>query len=230
MKQIYLMISIAFMLTLTNCGVDLGPTFREEIPVAPFHKIEIKADVDVFIQQDNWLGVIAEGQDEVLSRLEFEVSNEKLTIRDIGNLRGPASIYIHVPFISRIEHDCHGSIYGQNFFVLDSDLEIISTKRGDIDLAISCPSVTIKQKSKGDIILEGEVGYLDLRVSDEGDFLGGDLFADDARIRMLDSGDAEVFVRYALDARINDVGNIYYRGNPEIFIDGNGSGELINSN
>ena len=230
MKNIYLLFILVILGLFSSCGIDLGPTFREDIPVAPFHKIEIKADLDVYLQQDHWLGVVAEAQEEVLNRLEYQVSNGKLTIRDNGNLRGPASIYIHVPFLTRVEHDCHGSIYGQNYFVLDEEIEIISTRRGDIDLAIDAPSIKVRHRSKGDIIIEGNAGYLDLRVNDEGSFYGFDLHAEEAKVRMNNSGDAEIYVGYDLDANIGGTGNIFYRGNPDIYLDGNGSGELINSN
>lgn len=230
MARYYILFSIVIIFANSGCFRDNGPLLREDVPVEAFHKLEMKADADIYLYQDNWLGIVAEGSEESLNNLEYAYSNGQLTIRDIGKLRGDTKLYIHVPDLERIEHDCNGQIIGQNYFSVFGEIEIISSRRGDIDMAIIADKIKVRHRSKGRIYLEGEAGELDLKVADVGDFNGFDLYAEEVEVKISDRGNAEVHAAHSLDARINNSGNIYYRGYPRIDLNGNGDGVLIDAN
>ena len=226
----YLFTFCCFSLLFSSCWDDSSPFVRQDIPVAPFHRIEIKADVDIFLHQDNWLGVIAEGPSESLNNLEFIVDNGELIIRDLGRVSKNTSIEIHVPDLTRIEHDCHGDLISQNSFQPFGKIEIISTKSGNLDLAILGREVEVRHRGDGEIKIEGEADFLDLKVNDSGNFLGFNLISDEARVKLSDDGLAEVNVKYDLDATINGHGDIFMIGFPDTHLKGNGTGQLIDVN
>jgi hypothetical protein len=230
MARSYIIVLIAIIFSISSCVRDNSPLITEDVTVQPFFKLEIKADADIYLYQDDWLGIVAEGSVESLNNLDYTYSNGRLTIRDIGRLRGDTRLYIHVPDLKLIEHDCNGQIIGQNYFYVNGELEIISSRRGDLDMAIIADRIKVRHRSKGKIFLEGETGTLDLKVVDDGDFNGFELYAEKVEVKISNRGNAEVFAAHFLDARINDIGNIYFRGYPEIRLTGNGEGALIDAN
>lgn len=230
MMRVYIFTVACCLILFTSCVRDNGPLIRQDIPVTAFHKLEIKADADVCLIQDSWFGVVAEGSSESLLNLDYEIVNNKLIIRDRGRIRGDTKIVVYVPDLSRLEHDCDGEIYGESFFVIDGDLEMISSGNGRIDLAIVADELEIRHRGNGEIYLEGEVIELDVKVSDSGDYSGFNLFAEEVKVKISNSGNAEVHAEDFLDVQINDSGNVYFTGRPDIELRGNGPGELIDVN
>ncbi len=215
------------LLLVQGCDRDDTPFVQQEIPLIPFHKLELKADVEVLLYQNPWPAILAEGSVESLHALDFEFSNNRLTIRDTGPLRSDTRIHIHVPDLSLIENRGRGAIVGQNFFNFPGDVEFVVTQNGIIDLALYAPFMKVRHRGNEQVFLEGETRFLDLKVSDSGNFNGFGLTADEAGIVNTGSGDIEVTVEDFMDVRISGQGNVFYRGYPGYLFDGNGQGQLI---
>lgn len=211
----------------SGCVRDDSPYVRQEIPALPFHKIELRADAEVLIYQDAWHGIIAEGSIESLHALDYDFSNGRLTIRDTGPLRSDTRVHLYTPDLSLVENRSRSTITGQNLFITPGRIEITSTRTGVTDLYLAADEVIVRHRGKGNIFLGGETGFLDLKVTDSGSFLGFGLLADQAEIRQSGSGDAEVFVDDFMDVLITGPGNVYYMGYPGYRYEGKGAGQLI---
>jgi hypothetical protein len=97
---------------------------------------------------------------------------------------------------------------------------------GDTELSVTADTVTADNHGSGEIAISGETRELDVNLSGSGDFNGFELEAQNARVGVNGSGDANVYVTGELTGSTNGSGDITYDGNPQnVSISENGSGD-----
>jgi hypothetical protein len=90
---------------------------------------------------------------------------------------------------------------------------------------------SLLHKGVGDIHLEGpDRSTFEIDFRGIGHILAYDLPVNTCIVYSDGIGDCKVKVNSSLEADIQNLGNIYYRGNPEIDLNDEGMGELVNDN
>lgn len=239
-------ISTAVMLTLlmSSCFIDIddddnffgcvdgdGPIITEEIFLSDFDGINVRGSMDVFLKQGPEQEVIVEGKENIIDELERDVNGGIWDIDFDGCVRDvdEFNIYITIPDLRRIRIDGSGDVVSENLFVIE-DLAIDIEGSGDIDLALEADDIHTFIDGSGDIRLEGLADEVKYRIEGSGDVEAFGLECQVADINVSGSGDLEVFVTEYLKVRIEGSGSVYYRGNPELDISIDGSGEVIDAN
>lgn len=92
------------------------------------------------------------------------------------------------------------------------DTNIIGS--GDIILNVISNSLNAKITGSGDMKLSGSTNDFELKLSGSGDFDGRSFDANNTEVYVSGSGDATVFARRSIKARVNGSGDILYKGNP----------------
>jgi len=82
----------------------------------------------------------------------------------------------------------------------------------------------------GDITLSGQSRDLQSQISGSGDLKARDLQAENVKVGIRGSGDANVFASVSLDASISGSGDVNYRGNPKVTSTIHGSGSISKIN
>jgi len=239
-------ISSALMVTLlmTSCFIDVdddgglfncvdgdGPIITEEIFLDDFDGIRIEGEMNVFLKQGPNQEVIVEGKENLIDELERDVNGGIWNIDFDGCVRDidEFNIFITIPDLTVIRIDGSGDVVTENLFVIE-DLEIDIEGSGDIDLVLEADDINTSVEGSGDIRLEGQADEVRYRIEGSGDVKAYGLECRVADINVAGSGDLEVFVTEYLKVRIEGSGSVFYRGNPELDVFIDGSGDVVDDN
>lgn len=122
-----------------------------------------------------------------------------------------------------------GTIEGSGNFDVDY-LVFEMNSAGNINIDVNAIEVYSVINSIGTIELSGAVSRHNAAVSSVGTIRAYELETDTTFVVANSVGNAYVKANVYLNAIINSIGSIYYRGYPEIHLEDNGTGRLINDN
>lgn len=218
----------------SNLFNGVGKKTIETREISEFDKISAFNDVNVFITQDSFFSVKAEGGKNLLKYVTTEVIDGELQLRNENTMKWMHSykkavitIYVTMPVINSIINNGVGEIKSTN--ILSSNyLNLEARSAGDIFLDLNCGTVWGHTKSSGDVILNGTtssnvwycIGYgvLDCRK----------LVSGYSWIFAGSTGDAYVNVIGLLQGHVKNIGNLYYTGNPNaVEVNTYGKGNFI---
>ena len=113
---------------------------------------------------------------------------------------------------------------------IDENVRLENHKEIRFDIVVTNLSA-IQHSGIGDIILEGPArSFFEIDYRGIGHVLAYGLPVDNCTVYSNGPGDCKVMVNDNLEVDISGIGNIYYRGIPEITVTDTGLGELVNDN
>lgn len=242
MKTLFWILAGLALTAGSGCFIDLddewpdcingrGDFITREYRMPYFDAIQLRCGAEVVLTQGNEIRVLAEGYENILDALDFDLNGRELAIDNHRCIdpRDQPRILITMPDLRRIDLLGYGNLFSQNFFIID-DLEIRLLGSGDIDLGLDADDLELSLTGSGDILLEGSAQNLRLDLLGSGDLRAFPLAVDRADIRITGSGDAEVNVLDFLEVYLTGSGDVIFRGNPVIDLHVTGTGRLINGN
>jgi hypothetical protein len=109
-------------------------------------------------------------------------------------------------------------------------LQVRISGSGSIHIgALNATQLDINLTSLGNLIIDaGEVETQNLVLSSSGEYDGTNLVSQNTRVRLSSSGDANINVHENLEADLSSSGNVYYIGDPAVFVsDSSSTGKVI---
>lgn len=243
-STIYPLVSLILIVMLSSCGKEggldcfksTGETRIEERFVPPFHTIEVFDNINLVLTQDTLLNSMeVEAGENLLKGITTEVDSGRLFLRNentcnwVRSFEVPINIYISFSSLDTIIFRAAGNLRFTTPWKNDSiqfdvwegagkielDLDVIKSKvyvhYGVVDVNISGTSEVSYLSNKG----YGPINALDLKTNY-------------TYMSTLSPNDCFVNVRGELGVTINNIGNVYYKGNPvSISEQLNSSGRLI---
>lgn len=212
---IFLLPILAFGLFLTSCRDTIEPggePITEEFFLDRFDGFTINGNFEVLLSQGPEQRVFVTAPPDILDIIDTRVRQGHWIIDYNTSVRNASKTIIEIvlPDIREIIIDGTGDVIAQNYLEL-----------GHLDILIDGP---------GDIELFGEANTQNITIDGSGDVHNFDLVTYETRVTVQGSGDTEVTAEDILDVRIDGSGNVAFRGFPELFIEGTGSGEVIDAN
>ena len=206
-----------------------GPTLKKEISLDQFDGIKNGFSCDLYITQGEHQKIVLEGQQNILDNLRLEVSDKVLKIKydKMVKKSDPVKIYITMNTLTEVSISGSGSLASTNQFNGLDDLQLAVSGSGNIRLEVDARDIAMGVSGSGDITLGGTANEIDISVSGSGGIDSRDLAASRCKISISGSGDATIFVKDELDARISGSGNIRYRGDAaKVYSRVSGSGHI----
>jgi len=219
MKKIVFAFTIFAMSIFASCDDDdqdryIGSDIiiPENRDLSNFNSIDVSSIIDVNVTFDNAQSVIVTANDNIMDRVETDVSGNTLVINlKNGNYDNVSiKVDITIPDLSEIQNEGTGNVSIKEFDNLDN--------------------LTIKSTGTGNVIAEGMAQNLLIELTGTGNFKGFDFIAKSINAQLTGTGNIEVFCSDELEGTITGTGNIYYKGNPEIDVSVTGTGKVINAN
>lgn len=212
---IFLLPILAIGLFFTSCQDTIEPggdPITEEFSLNPFDGFTIGGNFEVLLSQGPEQRVFVTAPPDILDVIDTRVRQGHWIIDYNASVRNAGKIIIEIvlPDIREIIIDGSGDVIAQNYLELDH-----------IDILID---------GSGDIELFGETNTQDITIDGSGDVHNFDLLTFETRVFVDGSGDTEVSVEDILDVRIEGSGNVAFVGFPDLILDLNGSGEVIDAN
>lgn len=258
MKNLFFLAIAIISISLTSCQDIIrgeGMVVTETFELDDFDKIELKASYDVIIKQGTTQEVVVEGQQNLIDRVELNVSGSNLEL-DLqnGSYRNmDLKVHITVPTLEKVFNNASGDITIEEFEA--EDLEFLIKGSGDInatDIIIVSDKMIMDVDGSGDMELDdlvadevdafidgsgnlevkdGSTKELEIKNTGSGDMKLFDLQSDDCKVTSKGSGDTKVNAMDTLDVELTGSGDVKYKGNPStVDVVDTGSGDVIDAN
>jgi len=118
----------------------------------------------------------------------------------------------------------------QDFFEGTTLLDLSVESIGKIAYQGNAPQINLWIDGTGDVTLNGETDFLNARLSSIGDLSAYGLLAKEVELVSTDIGDAEIQVEETLTVTMTSMGDVKYKGNPQIISNISGMGDLRDEN
>ncbi|NNC84291.1 MAG: DUF2807 domain-containing protein [Flavobacteriales bacterium] len=211
---------------------------RKEFQVGKFHSVNLAGSWDMHVTQGNTHSVYAEGDDEILEKLEVIEKDGHLKIRtqkmkDWKSYKGKSmTIYVTMPDFESMSLSGSGAIQIGDF----SNLKGINLSIAGSGSINAEGELTMSDYSEfhiagsGDMNVDGSAPDLEIHIAGSGDFKGSDLRTGTAEIHIAGSGDVHIHCETELEAHIAGSGDVIYRGSPQVESKVVGSGSVNKEN
>jgi len=195
-----------------------GNIKTEERTVSAFKNLEVSSSFDVYISHGDLKPVKIEGDENLMQYIEVLQEGDRLVIRNRPgyNLEGSGELrlYVSAPVFNSISLSGAGNIKSENKITGSENLELDLSGAGDINMEIDVPKFKAEISGAGSMYVKGQTKNVELGVSGVGSAHCFDLMAEDTKVDVSGVGSADVYSSIKLDAQVNGVGSVHYKGNP----------------
>lgn len=180
----------------------------------------IKANVIYLDEPDSAGYVRIHGEENIVNLIEVSTKKEALTLKT-KNIKskehGLLMIYVYSPKIQSIDLT-GGVIFETNDPMKRSEMNLAITGNGQIQIhKLDCDKVKISLiGSNGDVFIAGQAKEATYSVVGDGEIRADKFAVQSASAKLIGNGNIGCNVSKLLKATITGVGDIYYRGKPEI--------------
>ncbi len=239
MKHIYsLALFTAIIAVTTQCKYldeferGNGNIISEKRTVGEFNSIKIGGNFDVTLVPDEIPSIIIITDENLVSFIDTEVRDGRLFITQKKKLFSRSKIKLIIEYSDLEEVKVMGAALLKNEGIIrQKKLEIWMEGAGMIDLLIESESLKVVLSGAGIVKLAGETNFQELNLAGAGKLDSYDLESKSCKITVGGIGGANIYVTEELDATIEGIGGIKYRGNPEkILTEISGIGSISESN
>jgi len=172
-----------------------GRIVQQVRPVGPFTSVELDDSSNVDVRLGTTRSLTVEADDNLLPLLTTEVRGNTLVLASHGSYRTQHTprVWLTVPDLREVR-------------LLGS---------GNVKLVgVANAGLTLNIEGSGDVEAVGRTEMLNATIAGSGDFRLRGLYARNARVHIMGSGDATVAVSGGLDANVSGSGDIHYVGRP----------------
>jgi hypothetical protein len=209
-----------------------GDLVSETRPLPSFNSIVIYTVSYVDIAQGANQEVVVTADDNIIEYISTPVYDGVLYISvydEVSISDFSLELDLTVTDLEAVVVNSVASVDGNGSFDVDYLLFEMNSV-GNINIDLNAVEVYSVNNSVGTIELSGAASRHNVAVSSVGSIRAFDLETDTTYVSANSVGNAYVKANLFLHATINDIGSIYYRGYPEIHLDVNGTGRLIDAN
>lgn len=242
-RNILFLVTISLIALVSSCKkspLTNGKVITETRELSSFNTLYLYDNIDVtLIRSDSYKIEITTGENLMLNIIS-EVDGKSLILRNDNicnwlrsyDIPHEAKIY-YKSGINSIVYESVGNLYSENGISEDTLTRFelkIEDGSGDINLKIICNDLYISaQKGTNEITLNGNANYTNISHRGLGPINMLNLPSNKIDVYSYESNDIYIFCKEQLSAEIYDIGDIYYKGNPEIksYISPYAKGKLI---
>lgn len=256
LKKLSIIAMLALGFAASSCDVEqictkgTGPDVVDTLSVLPFTGINMSIAADVYLHKGPVQLVEVHGKQNLIDKLKLDVDSDIWKIDFQGCVWDKEDFEVHItlPEIDYIKISGAGNVISQDTFST-TDMELIVSGAGDMDLAVIATNTLAKINGAGNIVLDLDTDFLDsdingagdlelegvatthnIRVRGSGNVKAFDLITDQTEVHVSGAGDAKVTANQQLDVKVGGAGNVYYKGSPSINVEISGAGSVIDAN
>ena len=203
-----------------------------------FHSVTLKTEGNVRLTFATEPAVAVTVDHNLRRFITTEVFNDVLVIglktpKEVTVSGMKLTVFVTMPVLQALtlDQDGIGSFQTDSSLFQVPEVDLLLAGVGDMNLELAVSErLSSTLTGVGDLILSGLARRHNLTHEGVGVVRAFDFEADSCTLLSNSVGDIEVSVRDDLNATINNIGNVYYRGFPAIDTTGTGPGILIDAN
>ena len=194
-----------------------GNIISEKRDIGEFNIIKVGGNFEVTLIPHKTPSIKIITDENLVSLIETEVNSKQLIITQKKKLISKNKIQLVIQYSELKEVKVMGAVLLKNEGIIaEENLEIRMEGAGMIDLLIESEKLKVVLSGAGIVKLAGTTEYQELNLAGAGKLKAYDLESNSCKISVGGIGGAKIYVKEELDARIEGIGGIEYRGNPEI--------------
>lgn len=195
-------------------------------------KIKLMGDMDVIINTGT-TGVKIETDENVIPYIITRMDDDWLEIKTENNLsintKNPVKVYITTPRITDVRVSGSGNVSTGSKFRADNEIGFNISGSGNITFNVDAPRIEADVTGSGSLHIAGETRDVDIELTGSGNYEGPELKAENAKVEITGSGNADLFAEENLQVHITGSGTVKYRGNAAVNKKITGSGSVVKS-
>jgi len=219
-----------------DCFTSTGNIVRVEREVGNFNSILLEDNVNLHLRQAGQNKLEVEGGENLLPKIitsvnaqgVLEISNEN-TCNWVRSYDKPLNVYLDFITLDTLEYRSIGDV--SNVDTIRMDTIVINVKEGAGTIALTLRAIKVYSNlhyGTANINISGITGLSFNYLAGYGRIDNRKLISKQVYLENKSSNDMYVHSTLTLEATINNIGNVYYVGNPpNILESGTGSGKLI---
>jgi hypothetical protein len=219
----------AFIIFLLFVTTQAFSQVTRKLDLDKFSKVSLNISADVYIGLGNTQEVVAEGSERLINLLETEVDDGKWSIEytesNVKTNNEKLKITITVPDLEAIKLNSSGDIHGSGTFKAN-EFYVGINGSGDVVLNLEVGELDLSVNGSGVMKLSGKAREVDVSINGSGDIKASDLKCEEAEININGSGNISIYVAESLEANVNGSGDVHYSGDPSIKVRSYGSGDV----
>lgn len=215
-----------------DCLKSTGNTSEESRSVGFFHRILVKDNIDIRLVEGSPGMLKVRGGRNLFPKIKTDLRGTELIIENQNTCNWVrdyhSRIEVEIGIASStltIDHDGYGDVIG-DLLAVDS-LLIDAEGASDYRLHFEGQYLFINSESHGDFSVGGTTDSLNIALKRFSSLHAFGLVAQEGRVLHQGEKDLEVHVQSSMKVIINSVGNVYYKGEPELIVERVASGEVI---
>lgn len=198
--------------------------------IAGFSGISVSGNFDIRVLMGNTESLKINTDEETLREIETVVQNDVLIIRyrprtGWKKLR-KVNILINAKIIESLTMNGSGSLRVDGT-LKTKNLKTQISGSGLLSLTTNANNYIALLSGSGKIIVKGKVKQAQIVLSGSGRFLGEELTAENADVKVSGSGNASIAADNKLEALVSGSGSIRYSGNAQVTKSMSGSGSIV---
>jgi hypothetical protein len=218
-----------------DCFKSTGSIVQEERPVTGFHTVVLHDNVNLVLESSGENHLTIEAGKNLMKKIVTEVHDSVLTIHNYNSCNWvrsydkPVTAYLSFAKLDTLVYRSIGNVTSDDT-VRVGNLEIdVKEGAGEIGFTVSAIILHCNlHYGTADIKMKGRVGVCYVYSNSFGLIDNRNLDADFIYLDTRSSNDIYVQVHKVLGVTIDNIGNVYYTGNPyDISLVQNGTGQLI---
>jgi len=218
-----------------DCFKSTGSVSTVERPVTGFHTVVLKDNVNLVLNKDNSNSITIEAGKNLLSKIISEVNDSVLTIQNTNSCNWvrsydtPITVYLTFANLDTIQYQSIGDIRSIDTIHMDNLTINVTEGSGEINFIVEAKTLYCNiHYGTADIKMRGNANVCYVYSNSFGLINNLDLNADLVYLNNRGSNDVYVKANKTLGVTIENIGNVYYKGNPtDISFNQLGSGQLI---
>ena len=216
MTRFLLFAIMAFTLQACEPTLEGNGNVKEETrEAAPFDKIEVSGNFDIFIKPGNYSAVTIQADENLLEHIESYVSNGKLKISSKKKFSHfeKLNVYITMNALNGLELSgaCEVRTEGQ---MQGKDVEMDFSGAVEAKVDLICEKLDVDMSGACELHLRGEGQKAKFETSGAGEINAEDFKTEECEVDMSGAGEARVYATNKLDIDISGAAEVRYRGNP----------------
>jgi len=219
-----------------DCFNSTGEIKKVEREIDDFTSIILMDNVNLHLQQAQKNKLILEAGSNLMSKIITEVNAEGvLEIKNdnqcnwVRSYDKPINVYLDFVQLDTLEYRSIGNVTNEDTIRMDTLVIDVKEGAGAIELTVNTYKInTNLHYGTADIITSGRTNISFVYLAGAGKVDNRSLIGNLVYLNNKSSNDIYVNSTSTLEVTIDNIGNVYYLGNPHnISLTGNGSGELI---
>ncbi len=221
--------------SVTDCFKSTGKVTTEDRAITGFHTVVLHDNINLVLESSATNNLTIEAGDKLMKKIVAEVNDSVLTISNnnscnwVRSYDVPVTAYLNFTQLDTIEYRSIGNITSTDTIRTDNLVIDVKEGAGEIRFAVNAVflhcnlhfgTADIKMKGHCNVcyVYSNSFGLIDNRA----------LITDFVYLNNRSSNDVYVYAHKTLGVTIENIGNVYYTGNPfDITLDQKGTGELI---